>query len=344
MKTVGSNALRLRVILTTICLFLLSLILLGVAINTKFSDACNAILESPLRDPSAKLLLDAERQVWLLLTGGLLLVCIGMVLVTDRVIRRLAAAEREKAALEAALAQSGKMAALGQMAAGMAHEINNPLAIIREQAGWMMDLLEEEDVQDSPNFQEIKDTVKRIEQHVERASSVARRMLGFARRTETEFSSLDLNSLTVETLKFLESEARKRNIAINLKLGENLPCTRSDPAQLQQVLVNLVGNALAAICKDGLLTISTACHPDPASAPGPKRGELSVAVTDSGPGIPPDKLGKIFDPFYSTKRSGEGTGLGLAIARSIMDKLGGRITVASEVGRGSTFTLFVPIT
>jgi len=288
-------------------------------------------------DPTEKLmpLFETESQVWMLLGGGMLLICIGTVLITNSMIRRLVTAEREKAVLDANLTQSGKMAALGKMAAGVAHEINNPLAIIREQAGWIKDLMEEEDVKASPNFKEIEEAVKRIEQHVERAKDVTHRMLGFARRMEPSASSLNLNSLAAETLKFLETEARHRNIAVSLELAENLPCTESDQTQLQQVLLNLIDNAIDAIGKNGQLTIATAHHPE--------RRELSIAVTDTGSGIPADKLEKIFDPFYTTKKPGEGTGLGLAIAFGIMDKLGGRITVTSVLGQGSTFTIHVPI-
>ncbi len=288
-------------------------------------------------DPAEELrpLLDAEYQVWLLLGGAMLLIGIGTVLVTNSMIRRLVEAERERAALDANLTQSGKMAALGKMAAGVAHEINNPLAIIREQAGWVKDLLEEEDVQGSPNFKEIEQAVDRIEQHVERAKNVTHRMLGFARRVEPTTSTIHINALATETLKFLETEARHRNIDITMALADAPPCTVSDQVQLQQVLLNLIDNAIDAMGKNGRLTIATAHHPE--------SHELSVAVTDTGSGIPPDKLEKIFDPFYTTKKLGEGTGLGLAIAYGIMDKLGGRITVSSVLGQGSTFTLFVPV-
>jgi len=226
------------------------------------------------------------------------------------------------------------MAALGKMAAGVAHEINNPLAIIREQAGWIRDLLEEPELVAAPQHKEISESVHRIEHHVERAKNVTHRMLGFARRMEPVMQAVDLNKLLAETVQFLKTEALLRNIDIRQDFAENLPPTDSDPTQLQQVFLNLIDNAIDAVGKNGRIVLSTSLNED--------ANELCVSVADTGCGIPADKLDKIFDPFFTTKKPGEGTGLGLSISFGIIEKLGGRVTVNSAVGEGTTFTVYVP--
>jgi two-component system NtrC family sensor kinase len=287
-------------------------------------------------DPADSLrpLFEAEYLVWILLASGVAVIIAGTVLVTNAMVSRLEKAEHDKAALDANLTQSGKMAALGKMAAGVAHEINNPLAIIREQAGWIKDLMHEPEVKAIPQYQEIADSVNRIEHHVERAKNVTHRMLGFARRMEPVKQSVDVNKLLTETTQFLKTEALLRNIEIRQRLAEHLPPTDSDPTQIQQVFLNLIDNAIDAIGKNGQLVLATGYDAS--------RNEISASFTDTGCGIPPDKLDKIFDPFFTTKKPGEGTGLGLSIAFGIIEKLGGRITVTSVVGQGSTFTVFIP--
>ena len=287
-------------------------------------------------DPASELrpLFEAEHLIWVVLGGGVAVIIAGAILVSNAMVKRLEKAEHEKATLDLSLTQSGKMAALGKMAAGVAHEINNPLAIIREQAGWIKDLMEEPEVKTIPQFTEIAESVQRIEHHVERAKDVTHRMLGFARRMEPTLQSVNVNKLLTETVQFLKTEALLRNISIRLNLADDLPATQSDSNQLQQVFLNLIDNAIDAIGKNGQLTLSTASKPD--------SKELEISFADNGCGIPPEILEKIFDPFFTTKKPGEGTGLGLSITFGIIEKLGGRITVQSEVGQGTTFTVIVP--
>ena len=287
-------------------------------------------------DPEEALrpMFEAEYLTWALLAAGVAVIIAGTVLVTNAMVRRLEKAERDKASLDANLTQSGKMAALGKMAAGVAHEINNPLAIIREQAGWIKDLMEEDEVKAIPQYKEISDSVHRIEHHVERAKNVTHRMLGFARRMEPVKQSVNVNKLLTETVQFLKTEALLRNIDIRQELAENLPHTDSDPTQLQQVFLNMIDNAIDAIGKNGQLSLSTRLDKE--------ANMLAVSFADTGCGIPPETLEKIFDPFFTTKKPGEGTGLGLSIAFGIIEKLGGRITVNSIVGQGTTFTVFIP--
>ena len=215
------------------------------------------------------------------------------------------------------------------MAAGIAHEINNPLAVIGEKAGWMKDLLGMEDVAGSENFQELLDAVNKIEYHVVRAKTVTHRLLGFARRMEPMVERVNINEILDESIEFLKNEARYRSIEIQSNYAPDLPLTTTDQAQLQQVFLNIINNGIDAIGKDGQITINTRAIK--------QNNEICVEISDNGPGIPKEVLQKIFDPFFTTKEVGKGTGLGLSISYSIIEKLGGRIMVASEEGTGHYF-------
>lgn len=280
-------------------------------------------------------LLRARFITFLVSGAGVLLIILGAVFTTRAMMQRLIEMERKKAVSEDLAMQSSKMAALGKMAAGIAHEINNPLAVIGEKAGWLKDLLQEEDLGQSANFQEFDDAVSKIELHVNRAKKVTHRLLGFARRMEPVHERVDLNAVLDDTVGFLENEARYRNIDIQTDFDEKLPQIFSDSAQLQQVFLNILNNGIDAIGKDGEILIKTRHMV--------KINQLAVEIRDNGPGIPKEMLNKIFDPFFTTKEVGKGTGLGLSISYSIVDKLGGRMLVASEEGKGTTFTIYLPI-
>ncbi|KHK03303.1 sensor histidine kinase [Desulfovibrio sp. TomC] len=291
-----------------------------------------------IKDDPAEEMMPLYRARWLLivlLSGGSLLIIAGAVVIANGTVRQLIRAEREKAGLDASLTQSSKMAALGKLAAGVAHEVNNPLAIIMEKAGWMRDLLSEEDIKASPNFQEFADAVNKIEFHVRRAKDVTHRLLGFARRMEPTQENLDVNLLLEQTRSFLENEANFRGITFVRNYQSDLPHIESDTSQLQQVFLNILDNAIDAIDKNGSITITTSAVPD--------AGEVEIAITDTGKGIPREALEKIFDPFFTTKKVGEGTGLGLTISYSIIEKLGGHINVHSQEGQGTTFHITLPI-
>lgn len=272
--------------------------------------------------------------VLLFVLGGGGLVAMGAVLATRGVMTSLAESDRKQAELDASLLQSSKMNALGKMAAGVAHEINNPLMLIRESAGWIRDLLDEEDPKTMHNHKELEETAVKIEAHVDRAKGVTHRMLGFGRRMDPTRNEVCINTLADQTVAFLESEAASRSIRIHKEYDPTVPTILSDPAQLQQVVLNILDNAIDAVEKDGEVTLRTQRTSD---------GQCAISISDSGPGIAPDKLQRIFDPFFTTKKVGEGTGLGLAICYSILEKLGGHISVDSVEGQGSTFTITLPL-
>ncbi len=231
--------------------------------------------------------------------------------------------------------QSRKMAALGKMAAGVAHEINNPLQIIGDQAGWMNDLLTEEDFAQNPNYKEFQECIRKIERHVERCRTITHRLLRFGRRMEPSQDMVDINQLLGETITFLENEAHFRDIRIKTEYDSDLPRITTDPAQLQQAFLNIIDNAIDAIGKSGLISIMTSYE---SGIPG----EIVIDISDSGPGIAPEIIGRIFDPFFTTKSANEGTGLGLSISYSIIEKLGGRIAVNSSKETGTTFNIHLP--
>jgi two-component system NtrC family sensor kinase len=280
-------------------------------------------------------LLRAKYLVALLSLMGLALITAGSVLTTKKVLDRLIRSDWEKAKSDEVLLHESKMAALGKMAAGVAHEINNPLAVIGEEAGWMKDLLKEEDIAKSQNFQEFQESIKKIEYHASRVKKVTHRLLGFARRMEPTVEKVMVNTVLEECVSFLENEARYRNITIEKELSPDIPAIPSDPSQLQQVFLNLLNNSIDAIGKDGRVTLHTEYQP--------QSNYIVVKVSDTGPGIPKEVLAKIFDPFFTTKEVGKGTGLGLSISYSIIEKLGGTITVDSQMGQGTTFTIALPI-
>lgn len=268
---------------------------------------------------------------------GVIVIFLGAFFVARIMVNQLITAEREKEALDASLLQSSKVMALGRLAAGIAHEINNPLSVIKEKAGWMKDLLEEEDISSSKNFKEFADAVEKIEYHVDRARTVTHRLLGFARRMEPVQESVDLHKILEEAISFIENEAFHRNIKIIKHFDSRVPFITSDPSQLQQVFLNLLNNAVDAVDHDGTIWVDT-WYDD-------LKKQVAVQISDSGPGIPDEVLNKIFDPFVTTKALGKGTGLGLSITYSILQKLGGNITAsnARNEGKGAVFTIVLPV-
>lgn len=253
-------------------------------------------------------------------------------LVVQTMLRRLEKADRERMQLNNRVREVEKMALMGRLATSVAHEINNPLQIIGDQAGWIEELLTEEEPAQVRHLEEYREAAAKIKQHVGRASTITRRLLGLSQPMAARRVEIDLNQLVRDTVSFLEHEVRKQRIRLALELAVELPKVVSRPGQLQQVLLNLLNNAIDAAGREGTVIISTSRRQD----------RVAVAVADSGPGLPPELMAKIFDPFFTTKQPGKGTGLGLSISRNIMERLGGDLQAANRPEGGGVFTLTLP--
>jgi two-component system NtrC family sensor kinase len=277
---------------------------------------------------------------WFTLKSELLLVLVVSVAVilivsfraTGLLVDRIREADQKRESYYIEVEHTAKLASLGRLAAGVAHEINNPLAIINEKAGLLKDLVEFS--KEYHDREKLKVQVESILRSVNRCREITHRLLGFAKRMDVKVETIYLNELVQEVLGFLEKEAFHRNIKVNFNLAPDLAPIAHDRGQLQQVFLNIINNAFEAVEDGGNITISTKENET-------EPGVVEVAIADDGRGIHPDDLKHIFDPFYS-KGKEQGTGLGLSISYGIVAKCGGDIRVESKLGKGSTFTVVLP--
>jgi signal transduction histidine kinase len=238
--------------------------------------------------------------------------------------------ERRVTALNQA-EHANKMASVGRLASGVAHEINNPLAIINEKAGLIQDLFTFK--KNYAHDDKLMGLVNDVLLSVKRCARITKRLLRFARHMDVSIESTNLEELLSEVLGFLEKEAEYRSIAISLAVND-VPVFTTDRGKLQQVFLNLINNAFVAMDDGGHLDIMAECK---------KKGFVSVIIADDGCGIPEENLKQIFEPFFSTKTGQGGTGLGLSITYGLVRELGGMINVGSQEGKGSIFTVTLPL-
>ena len=232
----------------------------------------------------------------------------------------------ELVAMQARVAQSERLASLGMLAAGVAHEVNNPLGGILA-----LTALTAEDLRkDDPNRENLEEVIRQTE----RCRDIVKGLLEFSRQSKGQAEAVDLNRVLEDTLSLIGKQALFFNINVVCQLEPELPPVVADRSQFQQVFINILMNAVQAMNERGTITIKTRRQ----SADN----FVEVAISDTGRGIPPEDIGRIFDPFFTTKVGGQGTGLGLSIAYGIVTTHGGSISVQSEVGKGSTFTIRVP--
>jgi two-component system NtrC family sensor kinase len=231
------------------------------------------------------------------------------------------------------LCRAEQFATVDELSAGIAHEINNPLGIIAQEIEWIQHVLKSDSLKDLKDLDDCKDSLREIGRQVDRCKEIVHKLLSLARETEPVIQCIDINNLIETMTDLVEREVSGKNIRIVRNLQPDLPAVYSDPPLLRQVILNLLVNASHAIEKDGLISITTAAED----------GEVDIVVKDSGCGIPNENLDRIFTPFFSTKPQGKGTGLGLAICRGIIERLGGHISVTSDVGTSTAFTIHIPI-
>jgi signal transduction histidine kinase len=246
-------------------------------------------------------------------------------------VNKLYVSDRTKAETMLRLEQTSRLASIGRLAAGVAHEINNPLAVINEEAGYMRDLFSaEKPCEKDVDFTEHLDYIL---ESVERCGQITKQLLGFARHFEVAVQPVKLREVLLDVLSFQKKEAEYRNITVEVDVPETIPQITTDRGKLQQILLNLVNNAFQAMDDGGRLILSGEVN---------DTGELAIHVSDNGCGISDQNLRKIFEPFFTTKGD-KGTGLGLSITYGLVRRLRGKIFVLSKVGEGTTFTINLPI-
>ncbi len=227
---------------------------------------------------------------------------------------------------------SNKMASIGRLAAGVAHEINNPLAIINEKAGLITDMFTyKEEYTKDPKLQT---TVDSIISSVERCGRITRRLLRFARHMDVSIQSINLKEIIHEVLGFLGREAEYRSISVSVDVPEDIPEFESDRGKLQQIFLNLMNNAFAALGDGGNMD---------AKVTRKDADHVSITISDNGCGIPESDIEHVFEPFFSTKTKKGGTGLGLSITYGLVHELEGRIDVQSKIDEGTSFTVTLPL-
>jgi two-component system NtrC family sensor kinase len=275
------------------------------------------------------------RRIMIGITAVLVVIIVAAIwLGTDRLIDRAEEVAEAREELRYQLIHASKLASVGELAAGVAHEINNPLAIIIAESGVIRDLLD-------PNFgldpspEKILIELDNLDTAVFRARGITRKLLSYARKNEPRLVLCDINRLLDGVAAGLkEKEFEVSNIRLVRDYDPNLPRIPLDVDEISQVFLNLINNAGDAIDGSGTITLSTR-RTD---------GSVRVAVTDTGRGMAPEEMKKIFLPFFTTKAPGKGTGLGLSISLNIVEAMGGTLEVQSVPGAGSSFIVYLPIT
>jgi two-component system NtrC family sensor kinase len=275
----------------------------------------------------------ARRVAVLIFLLGLIGIIFAAFFLARRMVKRISDADRARDMMDAQVIEAGKLVSIGELAAGIAHEINNPVAIMVEEAGWIEDLLQEEDLKETENLSEFRRALNQIRTQGRRCKEITHKLLSFARKTDPAVTSVQLNEVVREVVALSEQRARYSNVRIAVEPQEGLPPVKVSPSELQQVMLNLINNSLDAMdSTGGIITVSTAAE----------SGHVIINVADNGPGIPRANLQRIFDPFFTTKPVGKGTGLGLSICYGIVKKMGGEIQVSSAVGVGTSFSIRIP--
>jgi len=271
--------------------------------------------------------------IFLLLSACAILIV--ALFITGFMIRAIKKRDLEADRLNRQLMQAAKLASVGELSAGVAHEINNPLAIILTERQILLDIAKGSYIPDQEFVKQFGKSMAQIGTQVQRCKRITENLLRFSRRTKSIIEPVDINLFLSEIITLMEREAKSNGIEFRTDFDEELAPVLSDPSQLQQVFLNLVTNAIDAHDTKPYGSIAIATRKEA------RGGGTIIVFEDTGCGIPKENMEKIFDPFFTTKPVGKGTGLGLSICYSIVKRLGGNIWVQSEVGKGSTFTVFL---
>jgi two-component system NtrC family sensor kinase len=247
-------------------------------------------------------------------------------------VRKMKIADERRLSTFHQVEYANKMASIGRLAASVAHEINNPLAIINEKAGLIKDIfiIKKQYASD----EKLMGLVDSIIKSVTRTGTITKRLLSFARNLQARIEPVNLKETIQEVLGFMDKEAQFRQINIILKVDEDIPVFEGDRGKLQQVFLNLINNAFAAVNDGGMIEINAKME---------ENSLISITVEDNGCGIAREDLKKIFEPFFSTKTGQGGTGLGLSITYNLIQEIGGKIQVSSELNKGTIFTISMPL-
>jgi two-component system NtrC family sensor kinase len=250
---------------------------------------------------------------------------------------KLTREQQERLALERSLRQSDKLASIGQLAAGLAHEIGTPLNIIGGRAEFLLGR--------SRSHAEISDNLQIIRSQIDRIAGIVRQLLEFSRHTEPAFRNVELANLVEKVIGLLEHKIREKNASVMIQVDSTLPSIAADPYQIQQVFLNLFLNSLHALPHGGTIAIraAIASHENGNGQSGLGERKLCVEFEDNGAGISEEHLSQVFDPFFTTKDVGEGTGLGLSVSYGIIKDHGGEIRVDSKPGQFTRFAIFLPV-
>jgi two-component system NtrC family sensor kinase len=271
--------------------------------------------------------------ILIMIAGSLIIIAVAFIS-SNKMVKRIARSDREKEIMTQQVIETGKLASVGELAAGIAHEINNPVAIMVEEAGWIGDLLEEEDLKENKNREEFERALNQIKTQGKRCKEITHKLLSFARKTDPRIHDVQINDLIEEMARLPAQRAKYSNVVIETKYANDLPSIQVSESELQQVFLNLLNNAIDAMEKKGGTVIITTQKED---------RNILISVADNGTGIPELNLARIFDPFFSTKPVGKGSGLGLSICYGIIEKMGGSIEAKSVVNEGTTFYIRIPM-
>jgi len=265
------------------------------------------------------------------LLGGVSIIAMAL-LISRKLVVRCQAIDQEAELMNKQIVETGKLAAIGELAAGIAHEINNPVAIMIEEAGWVSDLMQDEG-QDLDSSSEIDRALRQVRSQGKRCKDITHKLLSFARQTDSRVTSVNLSELIREVIELSMQQARYNHVEFNLDLKDDMPEIQGSVTELQQVLLNFVNNSIQAMESGGGI-LSIACLE--------YDGQAEIIVADTGPGIPAANLSRVFEPFFTTKPVGKGSGLGLSICYGIIHQMGGEIEVESTVGVGTRFIIRLP--